>query len=63
MSKDASTDRYSGAWCGDSAVEQDAEIELTLSQRQELDRRLKVFEIDEIEGVSWTTAKVRILSQ
>lgn len=47
----------------DSVVAEDAEIELTESQRKELDRRLEAFEIDRDIGSPWSSVKARILSK
>jgi putative addiction module component (TIGR02574 family) len=47
----------------DSVVAEDAEIELTESQREELDRRLEAFEIDHDIGSPWSSVKARILSK
>jgi putative addiction module component (TIGR02574 family) len=47
----------------DSIVAEDAEIELTESQRGELDRRLEAFEIDQDIGSPWSSVKARILSK
>ncbi|MAO57688.1 MAG: addiction module protein [Alcanivorax sp.] len=40
-----------------------ADLELTDAQKQELDRRLVAFEIDQDEGASWSSVKARILSR
>ena len=47
----------------DSIVAEDAEIELTGPQKEELDRRLTAFEIDHDIGSSWSSVKARILSK
>ena len=47
----------------DSIVAEDAEIELTGPQKEELDRRLTAFEIDHDIGFSWSSVKARILSK
>lgn len=47
----------------DSVVAENAEIELTESQRKELDRRLEAFEIDQDIGSTWSSVKARILSK
>ena len=47
----------------DSVVAEGSEIELTEPQKQELDRRLKSFELDEDRGASWAAVKARILSK
>ncbi len=47
----------------DSVIAQDAEIELTEPQREELDRRLAAFEIDQDAGSPWSSVKARILSR
>lgn len=47
----------------DSVVAEDAEIELTGSQREELDRRLEAYEIDHDIGSPWPSVKARILSK
>ncbi|CCE24501.1 addiction module protein [Methylotuvimicrobium alcaliphilum] len=47
----------------DSVIAEDAKIELTESQKQELDRRLKSFEIDQDTGSPWSSVKARILSK
>lgn len=46
----------------DSVVAEGSEIELTEPQKQELDRRLQSFELDQERGDSWTAVKARILS-
>tara|TARA_Y100001963_G_C6498948_1_gene316973 strand:+ start:214 stop:366 length:153 start_codon:yes stop_codon:yes gene_type:complete len=38
-----------------------ADLELTGAQKQELDRRLVAFEIDQDEGALWSSVKARIL--
>ena len=45
----------------DSVVAEDQEAELTGSQREELDRRLQAFEIDQDIGSPWSSVKARIL--
>jgi putative addiction module component (TIGR02574 family) len=47
----------------DSIVADDSKIELTDTQKEELDRRLAAFEIDQDEGSSWSSVKARILSK
>lgn len=47
----------------DSIVAEQADIELTDAQKEELDRRLAAFEIDQDEGSSWSSVKARILSR
>lgn len=47
----------------DSVVAEGAEIELSQSQKEELDRRLAAFEIDQDAGSSWSSVKARILSR
>lgn len=47
----------------DSVVAEDAEIELTSSQIEELERRLSAFEIDQKVGSSWADVKSRILAK
>jgi len=47
----------------DSVVAEDAEIELTEPQKEELDRRLTAFEIDHDIGSRWSSVKARILSR
>lgn len=47
----------------DSVVAEDTEIELTETQKGELDRRLAAFEIDQDTGSSWSSVKARILSK
>lgn len=47
----------------DSVVAEDAEIELTSSQIEELERRFSAFEIDQNVGSSWTDVKSRILAK
>ena len=47
----------------DSIVAEQAGIELTDAQKEELDRRLAAFEIDQDEGSSWSSVKARILSR
>ncbi|MCU7919220.1 MAG: addiction module protein [Candidatus Thiodiazotropha sp. (ex Epidulcina cf. delphinae)] len=47
----------------DSIVAEDSKIELTDIQKEELDRRLAAFEIDQDVGSSWSSVKARILSK
>ncbi|MES9972183.1 MAG: addiction module protein [Candidatus Thiodiazotropha sp.] len=47
----------------DSIVAEDTEIKLTETQKDELDRRLAAFEIDQDVGSSWSSVKARILSK
>lgn len=47
----------------DSIVAENSEIKLTDTQKEELNRRLAAFEIDQDEGSSWTSVKARILSK
>jgi putative addiction module component (TIGR02574 family) len=47
----------------DSVVAEGVEIEVTASQRDELNRRLAAFEIDQDTGSSWSVVKARILSK
>jgi putative addiction module component (TIGR02574 family) len=47
----------------DSIVAEDSKIELTDTQKVELDRRLAAFEIDQDIGSSWSSVKARILSK
>ncbi|WP_280548233.1 addiction module protein [Halomonas sp. 11-S5] len=47
----------------DSVIADDAEIDVTTPQRQELDRRLATFEIDHDPGSTWSAVKARILSK
>jgi putative addiction module component (TIGR02574 family) len=46
----------------DSVVEEDADIELTETQKKVLDARLAAFEKDGDIGASWSSVKSRILS-
>jgi putative addiction module component (TIGR02574 family) len=46
----------------DSIVSEDSEIKLTEPQKNELDRRLAAYEIDQDAGASWLNVKARILS-
>jgi putative addiction module component (TIGR02574 family) len=46
----------------DSIITEDSKIEITDTQKEELDRRLAAFEIDQDEGSSWSSVKARILS-
>jgi len=45
-----------------SVVNHESEIDLTESQKLELDRRLEMFSEDNDEGSSWAEAKQRITS-
>jgi putative addiction module component (TIGR02574 family) len=47
----------------DSIIAEDSKIELTDTQKEELDRRLAAFEIDKDTGSSWLSVKARILSK
>ena len=47
----------------DSVIADDAEIDVTTPQHEELDRRLAAFEIDQDPGSSWSAVKARILSK
>ena len=47
----------------DSIAKDDAEIQLTESQKHELDKRLAAFDADNESGSDWQTVKERILSQ
>jgi len=47
----------------DSVIAEDVEIDVTTPQREELDRRLAAFEIDQDPGSSWSAVKARILSK
>ena len=47
----------------DSIVAEDSKIKLTETQKDELDRRLAAFEIDQDVGSSWSSVKARILSK
>lgn len=47
----------------DSVIADDAEIDVTVPQREELDRRLAAYEIDQDIGSSWSVVKARILSR
>lgn len=47
----------------DSVVAEDADVELTESQKSELDRRLAAFEVDQNAGSPWSDVKKRILSK
>ena len=47
----------------DSIVSEQTDIELTDAQKEELDRRLAAFEIDQDEGSSWSSVKARVLSR
>ena len=47
----------------DSIVAEDSEIKLTDTQKEELDRRLAAFEIEQDVGSSWSSVKARILSK
>lgn len=45
----------------DSIAAEQADIELGEAQKEELDRRLAAFEIDQDEGSSWSSVKTRLL--
>ena len=47
----------------DSIIAEDSKIKLTETQKDELDRRLTAFEIDQDAGSSWSSVKARILSK
>ncbi|MEW7988336.1 MAG: addiction module protein [Candidatus Thiodiazotropha sp.] len=47
----------------DSIVAEDSKIKLTETQKDELDRRLAAFEIDQDVGSTWSIVKARILSK
>jgi putative addiction module component (TIGR02574 family) len=47
----------------DSVIAEDVGIEVTASQREELNRRLAAFEIDQDVGSSWSLVKARILTK
>jgi putative addiction module component (TIGR02574 family) len=47
----------------DSIIAEDSKIQLTDTQKEELDRRLAAFEIDQDAGSSWSSVKARILSK
>ena len=47
----------------DSIISEEAEIELTEAQKQELNQRLADFKVDQELGASWASAKARILSK
>jgi len=47
----------------DSVVAEGVEIDVTAPQREELNRRLAAFEIDQDIGSPWATVKARILSK
>ena len=47
----------------DSVAAEDTKIELTETQKEELDRRFAAFEIDQDAGSSWSSVKARILSK
>ncbi len=47
----------------DSVVAENVEIDVTAAQREELDRRLAAFEIDQDIGSPWSVVKARILSK
>ncbi|MEW8627557.1 MAG: addiction module protein [Candidatus Thiodiazotropha sp.] len=47
----------------DSIVAEDSKIKLTEAQKDELDRRLAAFEIDQDVGSTWSSVKARILSK
>lgn len=46
-----------------STVAEGCEIEFTEPQKQELDRRLQSFELDQEGGDFWAAVKARILSR
>ena len=46
----------------DSIVAEGSVIKLTDAQKKELDQRLAAFEIEHDPGSSWSSVKVRILS-
>ena len=45
----------------DSVIADDVDIDVTATQREELDRRLAAFEIDQDIGTPWSVVKTRIL--
>lgn len=47
----------------DSVIADDAKIDVTVPQREELDRRLAAYEIDQDIGSPWSVVKARILSK
>ncbi|MES9993422.1 MAG: addiction module protein [Candidatus Thiodiazotropha sp.] len=47
----------------DSIVAEESKIKLTETQKDELDRRLAAFEIDQDAGSSWSSVKARIISK
>jgi len=47
----------------DSVIADDAEIDVTTPQREELNRRLAAYEIDQDIGSPWAAVKARILSK
>lgn len=47
----------------DSVIADEVEIDITVRQREELDRRLAAFEVDQDVGASWLAVKKRILSK
>lgn len=47
----------------DSVIADDVDIDVTATQREELNRRLAAFEIDQDVGSPWSHVKARILSK
>jgi putative addiction module component (TIGR02574 family) len=47
----------------DSVIAEGVEIDVTAPQREELNRRLAAFEIDQDIGSPWSVVKARILSK
>lgn len=47
----------------DSVIADGVEIDVTEPQREELNRRLAAFDIDQDIGSPWTVVKARILSK
>lgn len=47
----------------DSVIAEGVEIDVTAPQREELNRRLAAFEIDQDIGSPWAAVKARILSR
>jgi putative addiction module component (TIGR02574 family) len=47
----------------DSVVAEGVEIDVTAPQREDLNRRLAAFEIDQDIGSPWASVKARILSK
>ncbi|MDP3518464.1 MAG: addiction module protein [Pseudohongiella sp.] len=47
----------------DSVIAEGVEIDVTAPQREELNRRLEAFEIDQDIGSPWASVKARILSK